>query len=207
MDVLSLAVPLTALLDLTNLCASAFASLPRFALGAGACLPPLLAGTFGEAAVVFAHGSGFPFTDTTSHKLGTVGFSDVAAFNEDIEHAHVPPIVIHLKLAALEPTEEARADVPATLKREPVSLRDAIPMMGGLAIDSLHQQQFEIIGRAQILGHSTLRHRLLPEHRATLPSQLVPGLLVIIHDGLIETALQFFQGHASRLGGSSSVMH
>ena len=146
-------------------------------------------------------------TSSTSHELGTVGFSDVAAFNEDVEHAHVPPVVIHLELAALEPTEEARADVPATLKREPVAIRDAIPMMGGLAVDGLHEQQFEIIRRSQILGHSALCHRLLPEHRATLPSQLIPGLLIIIDDSLVETALQFFQRHASRLGGSRSVMH
>src|SRR5713226_1420218 len=143
MNVLALAIPLTRLLTCSNLCASAFARVSRFVLNASADWQPLLAGDLGEAAVVFAHGSGSPFTDATSYELGTVGFSDVAAFNEEVEHAHVPPVVIHLELAALEPTEEARADVPATLKREPVAVLHAVPMMGGLAVDGLHEQQFE----------------------------------------------------------------
>ncbi len=68
--------------------------------------------------VMFAHGFGFPFADTASHELGTVGFPDVAPLDEKVEHAHVPPVVIHLKLAALEPTEEAGADVPAPNRRQ-----------------------------------------------------------------------------------------
>jgi hypothetical protein len=80
-------------------------------------------------------------------------------------------------------------------------------MMGRLAIDSLHEQQFQIIRRAQILWHPTLCHRLFPQHTMTLSSKVIPGLLIIINDRLIETALQFFQGHASRLGSGLGVMH
>ena len=72
-------------------------------------------------------------------------------------------------------------------------------MMGRLAILRLHEQQFQIIRRAQVLRHAALRRRLFPQHTGALPSQVVEGLLIIINDGLIETALQFFQRHASRL--------
>ena len=80
-------------------------------------------------------------------------------------------------------------------------------MMRGFAIDGFHEQQFEIIGRPEILWHPALRYCLFPEHTAALPSQGIPGLLIIIDDRLIETALQFFQGHASRLGSGLGVMH
>src|SRR5258708_1315094 len=40
-----------------------------------------------------------------SHELGTVGFSDIAAFDEQVKNRDISAIVIHLELAALEPTE------------------------------------------------------------------------------------------------------
>ncbi len=79
-------------------------------------------------------------------------------------------------------------------------------MIGGLAIYGLHQQEFQIIRRSQILGHSALCYRVFPEHGAPLPSQRIPILLVIIDDGLNETALQFFQRHPSRLCRPRGVM-
>ena len=79
-------------------------------------------------------------------------------------------------------------------------------MMRGFAIGGFHEQQFEIIGRSEILWHPALRHCLFPEHTASLPSQGIPILLIIIHDCLIESAFQFFQGHASRLGRRFCVM-
>ena len=116
MDILALAVPLPAVFGLTNLCGSAFARSPCFALDAGACLLPLLAGDLGLHLVVFTHGSGFPFADATSHELWAVGFPDVDPLYEEVEHTHVPSVVIHLKLSALESREQAGADVPAPLK-------------------------------------------------------------------------------------------
>src|SRR6266487_4429363 len=107
MHVLALAIPLTRLLTCSNLCTSAFARGCGFILNTNPDLSPLLAGDLSLHLVVFAHGSGFPFTDAT--------------FHEQVEHAHIPPIVIHLELAALEPTEQARADIPSAMKREPVS--------------------------------------------------------------------------------------
>src|SRR5260221_10211787 len=110
MHVLALAIPLTRLLTCSELCASAFARGCRFILNASPDLQPLGARLPCHHLVVFAHGFGFPFTDATSHELGAVGFSDIATFYEQVEHTHVTPIVIHLELAALEPTEESRAD-------------------------------------------------------------------------------------------------
>src|SRR5262249_55224492 len=49
------------------------------------------------------------------------------------------------------------------------------------------------------LWYPALRHRLFPQHRTPLPPQRVPRLLVIIHHRVHEAALQFCQGHASRL--------
>src|SRR5215813_15082345 len=56
------------------------------------------------------------------------------------------------------------------------------------------------------MWHSTLCHRLFPQNAAALSSQAVPILLVIINDRLIETALQFFQRHASRLRCCSGIV-
>jgi hypothetical protein len=80
MDILALAVPWPAVFGLTNLCGSAFACLPRFALDAGTCLLPLLAGDPRLPRVVCAHGAGFPFADAPSHALWAVGFPDVDPF-------------------------------------------------------------------------------------------------------------------------------
>ena len=62
-------------------------------------------------------------------------------------------------------------------------------MLGGLAISRLHEQQFEVIRRTQVLRHAALCHRQLPQHTGALPSKVIEGLLIIINDGLIETAL------------------
>src|SRR5713101_2565518 len=165
MDVGPLAIPLPALLALTDTRA-AVAVGPRFVLYARACLVPLGAGGFRLALVMFAHGSGFPCTDAASHQTWAVGFPNVDPIHEEGEHTHIAPVEIPLKLAARKPGEQARADVPASLKCESVSIRDAIPMMGSLAIDGLHQQQFEIIRGSQRVWHPALRHRLFPQHRA-----------------------------------------
>ena len=79
-------------------------------------------------------------------------------------------------------------------------------MMGSLAIDGLHQQQFQIIGRAQMLWRPTLRYRLFPQHATALPSQFIPILLVIIDHRLIKAAFEFFQRHASRLRRSLGIV-
>src|SRR5712692_6501566 len=197
MDLLSLAIPLTPTFHLTNLCVSAFASTPCFFLDACASLLPLCPRQRFLRLVVFAHGSGFPFTDATSHELRAVGFPQIGAINKEIEDADIAPVIVHFKLPASKPTQEARADIPAPLKRESAALRDTIAMPRRLAIDGLHEQQFEIIARSQILWHSALRSRVFPMDGTFLPSKLVPVLLVIIDNGLIEAPLQFFQCQTS----------
>src|SRR2546426_12377402 len=121
MNVLALAIPLTRLLTCSNLCTSATAICPRFVLNASADWQSLFVGDLRLHLVLFTHRSSFPLADAASHELWAVGFSNVNPFHEKVEHTHVSSVVIHLELAALEPTEEARADVPATLKREPVA--------------------------------------------------------------------------------------
>src|SRR5438132_6113856 len=103
MNVLALAIPLTRLLTCSNLCASAAASSSCFVLNTSTDGQPLFAGDLGLLLVVLAHGSGFPLADATSHELWAVGFANIFAADEDVEHAHVPPVVIQVKLSAPEP--------------------------------------------------------------------------------------------------------
>lgn len=121
MNVLALAIPLTALLTGSHLCAAAFSPLARFFLNARADLAPVFAGDPGLHLVLFARRSGFPFTDATAHQRGAVGFPNIGALDKEVEHTHIPSVVIHFKLAALQSGEEAGADVPAPRKREAVS--------------------------------------------------------------------------------------
>ena len=66
-------------------------------------------------------------------------------------------------------------------------------------IDRLHQQELEVIRRAQILGNPRLAHRFFPEDVALLPTQSIPVLLVIINNRTDEVAFEFFQRHAPGL--------
>src|SRR6266487_494538 len=70
-------------------------------------------------------------TSAASRELWAVGFANITAFDKDVEHAHVSPIVIQVKLTALEPTEESGANIPATLKRESVAVLHTIPTAAG----------------------------------------------------------------------------
>jgi len=45
-----------------------------------------------------------------------------------------------------------------------------VSMTGGLAIDRLHQEEFQIIGDSQVAWHTALCYRLLPESFTTLRS-------------------------------------
>src|SRR5215469_16593766 len=103
MDLLSLAIPLTPTFHLTNLCVSAFASTPSFVLDACASLLSELSGKRLLLLVVFAHSSGFPFTDSTSHELCAVGFSQIRAINKEIEDADIASVKVHFKLPACKP--------------------------------------------------------------------------------------------------------
>src|SRR6266487_3786484 len=57
-----------------------------------------------------------------------------------------------------------------TLKREPVAVLHTIPMMGCFAILSLHEQQFQVVRRSQILWHPALSYCVFPEHAVALPT-------------------------------------
>src|SRR2546428_405817 len=102
MNVWALAVPLTGLFDLTNLRASATACCSRFVLNTSPNGQPLFTGDLGLLLVVLAHGPGFPLTDAASHQLWAVGFANIFASDEDVEHSHISPVVIQVKLTAPE---------------------------------------------------------------------------------------------------------
>jgi hypothetical protein len=46
----------------------------------------------------------------------------------------------------------------------------------------LHQQEFKVIGCPQVLGNPRLAHRLFPQHTASLTTQAIPALLVVVYD-------------------------
>src|SRR5438552_2792123 len=119
MNVLALAVPLTRLLTCSNLCAAATARCLRFVLNTSADWQSLCTGDLGLLLVVCAHGSGFPLTDAASHELWAVSFTNIFPLDENVEHAHIAPVVIHIELSASESREQAGAHIPASLKREP----------------------------------------------------------------------------------------
>src|SRR6266581_2478314 len=101
MNVVALAIPLPALLMCSHLCAAAFSPFARFFLHASADLSPLFAGAPGLHLVLFAHRSGFPFTDAASHQTGAVGFPHICSRDKEVEHTHIPSVVIHFKLVAV----------------------------------------------------------------------------------------------------------
>src|SRR5438874_186875 len=134
MNVLALAIPLTRLLTCANLCASAAASCSCLVLNASTDWQPLLAGDLGLLLVVFSHGSGFPLTDAASHQLWAVGFPNIFPFDEDVEHSHVPSVVVQVKLTALEPTEQSWADIPSSVERKAVPTLHPIAVSGGFSV-------------------------------------------------------------------------
>src|SRR5436305_2482984 len=156
--------------------------------------------------IVFAHRSGFPLAHSATHQLWAVGFANIFAFDEDVEHSHVPSVIVQVELTTSEPREESRAHIPTPLKRQSVAVLHTIAMMRCLAILGLHEQQLQIIRRTQILWHPGRRYRLFPQDVTALLSCRIEVALVIINDGLIETALQFFQRHASRLRRRFSIV-
>src|SRR6266702_6326665 len=103
MNVLALAIPLTRLLTCSNLCASTAASSSCFVLNASTNRQPLFTGDLRLLLVVLAHGSGFPLTDAAPHELWAVSFANIFATDEDVEHSHVPSVVVQVKLTAPEP--------------------------------------------------------------------------------------------------------
>ena len=82
-----------------------------------------------------------------------------------------------------------------------------VAMSEGFAVHGLHQKQLEIIWRTQILRHTRLTDRFLPEERAGLPTQPIPALLVIIHDGTEKIPFEFLKGHGSRLGRRFGIVN
>ena len=106
MNVWALAIPLTGLFALTNLCAAATACCPCFVLNTSTNGKPLFTGDSGLFLIVFAHDSGFPLADAAPHQLWAVGFPNIFASDEDVEHSHISSVVVQVKLTAPEPREE-----------------------------------------------------------------------------------------------------
>src|SRR5260370_33251695 len=98
MNVAALAVPLTGLFDLANLGAAATAGGFRFVRNTRTDGQSLFTGEMTLLLIVFAHGCGFPFAHSASHQLGAIGFANIFALNEDVEHAHVPSVIVQVEL-------------------------------------------------------------------------------------------------------------
>src|SRR5712691_9459044 len=155
MNLFSLAIPLTRLFDLTNISTSAAAGCPRFVLNASTDWQYLLAGDPGLLLVVFAYGSGFPLADAPSHQLWAIGFSNIFAIDKDVEHSHVPFVVVQVELAALEPTEQPWAGIPSPVERKAVPFLHPVAVSRSLSVHRFHEEQLEIIRRAQIAWYPT----------------------------------------------------
>src|SRR6266496_3244704 len=100
MNVAALAIPLTGLFTCANLCAAATACRPCFVLNTSTSGQPLFAGDLSLLLVMFTYGSGFPLAHTAPHELWTVGFANIFAFDEDVEHSHVSAVVVQVKFTA-----------------------------------------------------------------------------------------------------------
>src|SRR5436853_7805364 len=100
MNVAALAIPLTGLFDLTNFGAAATAGGFRFVLNTSTNGEPLFMGEMTLLLIVFAHSSGFPLAHSASHQLGTIGFANIFAAHEDVEHSHITPVIVQVKLTA-----------------------------------------------------------------------------------------------------------
>src|SRR5213082_523496 len=98
MNVAALAIPLTGLFTCANLCAAATACRPCFVLNTSTSGQPLFAGEPGLLLIVFTHGSGFPLAHAAPHQLWPIGFPNIFAFDEDVEHSHVPSVVVQVEL-------------------------------------------------------------------------------------------------------------
>src|SRR6266581_1637955 len=98
MNVAALAIPLTGLFTCANLCAAACR--PCFVLNTSTSGQPLFAGDSGLFLIVFTHGSGFPLAHTAPHQPRAVGFANIFAFDEDVEHSHVSAVVVQVKFTA-----------------------------------------------------------------------------------------------------------
>src|SRR6266699_5754572 len=72
-----------------------------------------------------------------------------------------------------------------------------IGVAASFAILCFHQEQLEVIWRAQILRDTRLTNGFLPEDRTDLPPQAIPALLVIVHNRTVKIAFQFLKGHRS----------
>src|SRR5947209_17199615 len=100
MNVLALAIPLTGLFACANFCAAATACRPRLILNTSTGGQPLFTSNLGLFLIVFTHGSGFPLAHSAPHKGGAVGFANIFAAHEDVEHSHVSAVVVQVKLTA-----------------------------------------------------------------------------------------------------------
>src|SRR6266571_4123630 len=100
MNVLALAIPLTRLLTYANLCTAAAACRSCLVLNTSTNGQPLFTGDLRLLLVVFAHGSGFPLADAPPHKPGAVGFPNIFPLDKNIQDAHIPSVVIQIKLTA-----------------------------------------------------------------------------------------------------------
>ena len=57
------------------------------------------------------------------------------------------------------------------------------------------------------MRHTRLTDGFLPEQRAGLPTQTIPALLLIVHNGTEKIPFEFLKGHGSRLGRHFGIVN
>src|SRR5712692_7255716 len=115
-----------------------------------------------------SHNFRFPLADSLPHEGRAVGFSHITAVHKQINDGNITPIVIDLTFPISKPIEQAWAHIPVSLEGKPCSIMDVIAMAPDFAVLCLHQQEFEVIRCAQVLGDACLAHSFFPKHIAFL---------------------------------------
>src|SRR5262245_2040965 len=118
--------------------------------------------------VTAPHDFGFPFADALPHKGWAVGFAHITAVHKQIDNGNIPPVVIDLEFSLSKPIEQAWTHIPVSLEGHARAIMDMIGMAPDFAVLCLHQQEFEVIWRSQVLGNACLAHRFFPKHIAFL---------------------------------------
>src|SRR5712691_6664825 len=115
-----------------------------------------------------SHDFRFPLADSLPHEGWAVGFSHITAIHKQVNDGNIPSVVIDLTFPISKSIEQAWTHIPVSLEGKARAIMDMIGMAPHFAVLCLHQQEFEVIWRSQVLGNPCLAHRIFPKHIAFL---------------------------------------